>query len=46
MDSREVESLAEPPAVLWSEALPPHALQNVGDADIRLISVELKEPPA
>jgi hypothetical protein len=44
VDSREVESLAEPPAVLWSEALPPHALQNVGDSDIRLVSVELKEP--
>lgn len=46
VDSREVESLAEPPAVLWSEALPPHALQNVGDADIRLVSVELKETAA
>jgi quercetin dioxygenase-like cupin family protein len=40
--SRKVESLAEPPTVLWSEALPPHALQNVGDADIRLVSVEPK----
>lgn len=43
MDSREVESLAEPPTVLWAEALPPHALQNVGDAELRLVSVELKE---
>lgn len=43
MDSREVESLAEPPTVLWAEALPPHALQNVGDSELRLVSVELKE---
>jgi len=41
MDSREVDSLAEPPSVLWSEVLPPHELQNVGASEIRLISVEL-----
>ena len=43
LDSREVESLVEPPSVLWAEALPPHALENVGDAELRLVSVELKE---
>ena len=46
VDSREVESLADPPPVLWGESLPPHALENVGDVDLRLISVELKETPA
>jgi hypothetical protein len=43
VDSRQVEALADPPNVMWSESLPPHALQNVGDADLILISVELKE---
>ncbi len=46
VDSRKVESLAEPPVVLWSDALPPHALQNVGNNDIRLVSIELKESTA
>ena len=42
LDSRTVESLATPPTVLWSEPLPPHTLENVGEAEIRVISVELK----
>jgi hypothetical protein len=32
--------------VLWSEALPPHSLENVGTGDIRIISVELKQAAA
>ncbi|MFN2140805.1 MAG: cytoplasmic protein [Candidatus Promineifilaceae bacterium] len=43
-DSRQSKALAARPSVLWGEALPPHALENVGDQDLRLISVELKEP--
>ena len=43
LDSRKVESLATPPAVLWSDPLPPHTLENVGDNEIRVISVELKK---
>ena len=27
---------------LWSEALPPHTLENVGDKEIHVIAVELK----
>jgi len=27
---------------LWSEALPPHTLENVGDQEIHVIAVELK----
>ena len=46
MDSRKVKSLANPPSALWSEVLPPHALQNVGNEELRLISVELKEASA
>lgn len=42
LDSRRVESLATPPEVLWSAPLPPHTLENVGENEIRVISVELK----
>lgn len=42
LDSRAVPALHNPPPVLWSEPLPPHTLQNVGEADLRIISVEVK----
>jgi quercetin dioxygenase-like cupin family protein len=32
----------EPGATLWSEALPPHSIENVGEADLHVIMVELK----
>ena len=32
-----------PPKVLWSPPLPPHTLENVGDREIHIISVELKQ---
>ncbi|HET6443113.1 MAG TPA: hypothetical protein VFI27_00915 [candidate division Zixibacteria bacterium] len=42
LDSRKVDAFATPPTVLWSDALPPHTLKNVGDTEIWVISVELK----
>jgi hypothetical protein len=42
LDSRSVPALRSPPTALWSEALPPHSLQNVGAADLRVIAVEMK----
>jgi len=42
LDSREVPSLSAPSA-LWSAPLPPHALENVGEMDLRVISVEVKQ---
>lgn len=30
------------PAVVWTEPLPPHTLENVGSADLHVVSVELK----
>lgn len=42
VDARKVPALAAPPQVLPSDPLPPHALENVGTADLRLIGVELK----
>ena len=35
-----------PPKVLWSPALPPHTLENVGEREIHIISVELKQESA
>jgi hypothetical protein len=43
LDSRTAGASASPPSVLWSEALPPHSLENVGTSEIRIISVELKQ---
>ncbi|GAA4281461.1 hypothetical protein [Gaetbulibacter aestuarii] len=42
LDSRNLESPPKLHTALWSEPLPPHTLENVGSADIHLISVELK----
>ncbi len=43
-DSRTVEAMRTPPPSMWSLALPPHTLENVGTTDLHLINVELKEP--
>ena len=42
VDSLTVAALAKPPTALWTPALPPHSLENVGDADLHVMSVELK----
>jgi len=42
VDSRKIETLQNPAEYLWSAALPPHALENVGDGELRVIAVELK----
>jgi hypothetical protein len=31
-----------PTTVLWSDPIPPHSLENVGDSELRVIMVELK----
>lgn len=31
--------------VLWSDPFPPHSLENVGDAELRVIMVEIKQRP-
>ena len=43
LDSRTVPALATPPPAVWSAPLPPHALENVGTAELRLISFEVKD---
>ena len=43
LDSRSVPELATAPKALWSHALAPHSLENVGESDLHVISVELKQ---
>ena len=44
-DSRAMGLRPRPGEAIWSPALPPHRVRNVGDADLRLIAVELKPVP-
>ena len=46
LDSRTMPQLSAPPSALWSPQLAAHSLENVGDVDIRVISVELKQVAA
>jgi hypothetical protein len=43
LDSRTTGSSGSLSSVAWSEALPPHSLENVGASEIRVISVEIKQ---
>ncbi len=43
LDSRHAPGLIPPPRALWSEPMPPHALENVGTTELRVVSVELKD---
>ena len=43
VDSRTIDLPGERPLVLWSEPIPPHTLENVGDIAIHAIVVELKD---
>lgn len=42
VESRTIEAFRVPPVVLWSAPLPPHSLENVGETELHIISVELK----
>ncbi|GAA4457057.1 hypothetical protein GCM10023189_27200 [Nibrella saemangeumensis] len=42
VDSRTIPALQQPPNVLWSEPLEPHALENVGSVDLHILCIELK----
>lgn len=46
LDTRTLPSLPAAGGAVWSEPLPPHSVENVGDAEIRVISVELKDADA
>jgi len=42
LDTRENGSLPRAGTAFWSQPLQPHSVTNVGDRDIRVISVEIK----
>jgi len=42
-DSRNGESTSNVGKAIWSPPLTPHYVKNVGDGEIRVISVEIKE---
>jgi hypothetical protein len=46
VDTREGDGPPEREAVLWSDPIPPHSLENVGRAELCVIMVELKGGPA
>jgi quercetin dioxygenase-like cupin family protein len=43
VDTREAEATPDVGSSLWSEPLGPHRLENVGNGEVRVISVELKD---
>jgi hypothetical protein len=43
VDSRKLPSKPEPGQALWSTPLAPHTLHNAGEADLRVISIEIKD---
>jgi hypothetical protein len=45
MDSRG-SAAPTPGTALWSDPLPPHTLENVGDGELRVIVVEQKQQQA
>ena len=42
-DSRTVSPSPATPMAQWTDALPPHSVENIGNADIWLIATELKD---
>ena len=45
-DTRQLPESATPPKAIWSDPLPPHTLENVGDQEFWIITVELKQGAA
>ena len=43
VDTRGKPAPASLPAVMWGEPLPPHTLENVGSAELHVVSTELKD---
>ena len=45
VDTRGRPPPASLPLTIWSEALPPHTLENVGSSELRVVTVEIKDAP-
>jgi len=43
-DSREAGHPSEVSSAVWCEPLPPHSVENVGEAELLVVSIELKDP--
>ena len=43
LDTRAAHARPRPLEVLWSGPRPPHSIENVGDAELRVLMVELKD---
>jgi quercetin dioxygenase-like cupin family protein len=46
LDTRAAGEPLEASMTLWSAPMPPHSVENVGAAELRVIVVELKDPAA
>jgi quercetin dioxygenase-like cupin family protein len=46
VDSRNMTPRPGPGDALWLPPLLPHSIENIGDADLHLIAVEVKHPAA
>ena len=42
LDTRVTGGLPQPGSAFWSDALPPHTLENVGSSEVWVIGFELK----
>jgi predicted metal-dependent enzyme (double-stranded beta helix superfamily) len=42
-DTRQMPPPAPAPATVWSGPMSPHSVENVGETELRVISVELKD---
>jgi hypothetical protein len=42
-DSRESGPTPEIPSVVWCPPLPPHSVENIGEAELLVLSIELKD---
>jgi hypothetical protein len=45
LDTRAADAAPHISDVLWSDPFPPHSLENVGDTELRVIMVEIKQRP-
>jgi hypothetical protein len=43
LDSRNLSKSPSPSTALWSDPLIPHALKNIGNKDLHIVSVEIKK---
>ena len=44
-DTRTTGTLPARGGATWTAAMPPHSVENVGDSEIRMVNVELKNAP-